>query len=306
MGLSFDERCMKVQTKKGVSTINTFANHYYVQKTGNGKSVIFLPAGGFSGNEGLNIAEHLECDYETHMIDLPGYGRSKGIEGRATSLKMAKWVKGYLDKEGIETAILVGQSMGGALLLNFAVHYPERVKRLILLDQGHKRFPRVPVSEFGAFAYAIPFLNVCVRLFGGSLLKWMEPLFSEGSDSGNKDIDEEAEQFCKRFSIPDSPYVRMALEHQAKFSIDTLNLMFGYYNLNLPSLLEKMKVPVYLVYGTFKGLDEKEFEFTDKSIRKIRRKTDSVIYRSLNGGHYVHWSKSFDLDELKEFLEPPH
>ncbi|NQD68580.1 alpha/beta hydrolase [Bacillus haikouensis] len=286
--------------------MNTFTNHYYVQKTGQGKSVIFLPAGGFSGNEGLNIAEYLNCGYETHMIDLPGFGRSKGIEGRTTTLKMAKWVKGYLDQEEIEKAILIGHSMGGALLLNFAVHYPERVNRLILLDQGHKRFPRVPVSEFGVFAYAFPFLNVCVRLFGFPLLKRLEPLFSKEDDSEIKDVAGEAERFCQRFSIPDSPYVRMALKQQPDFSIDALNLMFGYYNLNLPVLLEQIEVPVYLVYGTFKGMDEKEFKFTERAIRKMKRKTDSVTYRSLNGGHYVHWNKSFNLDELKEFLESSH
>jgi 2-hydroxy-6-oxonona-2,4-dienedioate hydrolase len=98
----------------------------------------------------------------------------------------------------------------------------------------------------------------------------------------------------------------MALKQQPDFSIDALNLMFGYYNLNLPVLLEQIEVPVYLVYGTFKGMDEKEFKFTERAIRKMKRKTDSVTYRSLNGGHYVHWNKSFNLDELKEFLESSH
>jgi 2-hydroxy-6-oxonona-2,4-dienedioate hydrolase len=289
-----------------VKEIDTIADHYYVQKTGQGKSIIFLPAGGFSGNEGLNIAEYLGCGYETHMIDLPGFGRSKGIEGTATPLEMAKWVKGYLDQEGIETVILIGHSMGGAILLNFAVHYPERVNRLILLDQGHKRFPRVPVSEFGAFAYVFPFLNVCVRLFGRHLLKRVERLFSMEDDPVSKNFDEEAEQFCQRFSIPDTTYVRTALKSQPMFSVEALNLMFGYYNLNLPGLLGQVEAPVYLVYGTFEGIDKKEFISTRKAIRKMKRKTDSVIYRSLNSGHYVHWSNSFDLDELKVFLDSSH
>jgi 2-hydroxy-6-oxonona-2,4-dienedioate hydrolase len=254
----------------------------------------------------MNIAEYLIDGYETHMIDLPGFGRSKGIEGKVTALKMAKWVKGYLNQEGIQKAILIGHSMGGAFLLAFAVHFPERVKKLILLDQGHKRFPRVPVSEFGVFAFAFPFLNVCVGLFGRHLLKRIEPLFSQENEPGNKDIEVEVERFCEKFSIPDSTYVKLALEQQADFSIDALNLMFGYYNLNLPVLLEQVKVPVFLVYATFEDMDKREFESTKKAIRKLKRKTDSITYRSLNSGHYVHWSDSFELDELKDFLESTH
>jgi 2-hydroxy-6-oxonona-2,4-dienedioate hydrolase len=296
----------KLSERNGGDTINTSNDRYYVEKAGQGKSIIFLPAAGYSGNEGMNIAEHLSDGYETHMIDLPGFGRSKGIGEKVTPLIMAEWLKGYLDQEGIEKAILIGHSMGGAILLVFAVHFPERVKKLILLNQGHKRFPRVPVSEFGVFAFAFPFLSLGVRLFGPPLLKRLEPLFSQENEPGNKEIEAEVARFCEKFSIPESTYVRLALEQQADISIDALNLMFGYYNLNLPVLLEQVKVPIFLVYATFEDMDKREFESTKKAIRKLKRKTESITYRSLNSGHYVHWSDSFELDELKDFLDSPH
>ncbi|OAT80123.1 hydrolase [Bacillus sp. MKU004] len=276
---------------------------YHVERTGRGKPILFLPAAGFSGNEGLNIAEHLSSGFETHMIDLPGFGRSGGIEGTADSMKMAEWVKGYLDREGIEKAFLIGHSMGGALLLAFAFHFPERVNKLVLLDQGHKRFPRIPAAEFGTFAYALPLLNVGVKVFGRRFLKMLEPLFSGGDGSDERDMEAETEQFCRRFSIPDTPHVRLALKSQVDFSIDALNLMFGYYNLNLPKLLQQVKVPVHLVYATFEGIDEKEAVATRKAIMYMERRTDLVAYHSLDGGHYVHWNEEFDLGGIRRFIE---
>jgi 2-hydroxy-6-oxonona-2,4-dienedioate hydrolase len=276
---------------------------YYAERTGRGKQILFLPAAGFSGNEGLNIAEHLSSAYETHMIDLPGFGRSRGLDGTADSMKMAEWVKGYMDREGIEKAFLIGHSMGGALLLAFAFHFPERVNKLILLDQGHKRFPRIPVSEFGAFAYAFPILNVGVRVFGRRLLNRLEPLFSGEEDSDERGMDEETERFCHRFSIPDNPHVRLALKSQVDLSIDALNLMFGYYNLNLPKMLQQVKIPVHLVYATFEGIDDKEADVTKKAVLDMKRRTELVTYHSLVGGHYVHWNEAFDLDKVKLFIE---
>jgi 2-hydroxy-6-oxonona-2,4-dienedioate hydrolase len=276
---------------------------YHVERAGSGKPILFLPAAGFSGNEGLNIAEHLSSGFETHMLDLPGFGRSKGIEGMADSLKMAVWVKGYMDLEGIGKAFLIGHSMGGALLLAFAFHFPERVNKLVLLDQGHKRFPRIPVSEFGPLAYALPLLNVGVKVFGRRFLKRLEPLFSREGGSDERDMDEETEQFCRRFSIPDTPHVRLALKSQVDFSIEALNLMFGYYNLNLPKMLKQVKVPVQLMYATFEGIDEKEAEATKKAVVYMKRRTDLVTYHSLDGGHYVHWNEALELDKVRRFME---
>ncbi|WP_147232383.1 alpha/beta fold hydrolase [Paraliobacillus ryukyuensis] len=81
-----------------VRKISNNTSEYFVKKVGCGESIIFLPAGGFSGNEGLNIAEHLKEKFETHLIDLPGLGKSKSIDGKVTSLTLANWVKKYLDQ----------------------------------------------------------------------------------------------------------------------------------------------------------------------------------------------------------------
>lgn len=258
----------------------------------------------FSGNEGLNIAEHLKEKFETHLIDLPGLGKSKSIDGKVTSLTLANWIKKYLDQMKIEKANIIGHSLGGAVSLAFAVHYPQRVNKLILLDQGHKPFPRVPKSEFGLFAYAFPLLNIGVKLFGDRILSKLVPFFTqEDEQEVNKDaFEHDMKRFCERVNIKANRYVRNALQHQADFSIKGLNLIFGYYNLNFPRLLKKITVPTYLCYGTFENLDEKEHRKTKNALQKLENYNLPIKYYPVQGGHYVHWNEDFSLSQLTEFL----
>ncbi len=288
-----------------VRKISNNSYEYFVEKVGFGKPIIFLPAGGFSGIEGLNIAEHLKGDFETHLVDLPGLGKSNGLEGNITSLKLANWMKDYLDRMKIEKVNLIGHSLGGAVSLAFAVHYPQRVEKLILLDQGHKPFPRVPTSEFGLFAYAFPILNIGVKLFGERFLSKLAPFFTQEDEqeSNESSFENEVKNFCERVNVKENQYVRIALKHQADFSLKGLNLMFGYYNLNLPQLLKKVDVPTYLYYGTFENLDEKEYRKTIHFIHKLKNHNLPIKYHSVQGGHYVHWNEDFSLSDLEEVMK---
>jgi 2-hydroxy-6-oxonona-2,4-dienedioate hydrolase len=49
------------------------------------------------------------------------------------SVGNARAVRDFLDALGIERASLVGNSMGGTTALNFAIDYPERVERIVIM-----------------------------------------------------------------------------------------------------------------------------------------------------------------------------
>lgn len=274
---------------------------YYVEKLGEGVPIIFLPAGGFSGHEGLNIAEYFSKQFETHMIDLPGFGKSKGIADKITPLKLANWLNDYLQLQNLNKVNLIGHSLGGAISLAFATHYPEKVNRLVLLDQGHKPFPRIPKSDFGLFAFAFPLLNIGVNLFGLSLLNKLGPLFVQSSEQ-ERDFERDVKHFCEQANVEDSIYVRKALKQQVPFSVEGLNLMFGYYNLSLTSMLKKLRVSTFLIYGTFESVNEKEHHKMNRYIKKLENDNLPIIYYPIKGGHYVHWDDEFPVQELRDFL----
>jgi len=70
-----------------------------------------------------------------YTLDLPGHGRS-GERGRDTVEGYAEAVVEFLDRLGIERAVVVGHSMGGAIALTLALGSPDRVAGLVLVASG--------------------------------------------------------------------------------------------------------------------------------------------------------------------------
>ncbi len=70
-----------------------------------------------------------------YALDLPGHGRS-ALPGRTKVRDYADAVCRFLDALGLERAVIVGHSMGGATAQTLALEYPERVLGLGLVGTG--------------------------------------------------------------------------------------------------------------------------------------------------------------------------
>jgi pimeloyl-ACP methyl ester carboxylesterase len=66
-------------------------------------------------------------------LDLPGHGRSGGVEGPASIEASADVVVRFLEAVMRRPCVLVGRSMGGAIALAVATRAPERVRGLVLV-----------------------------------------------------------------------------------------------------------------------------------------------------------------------------
>lgn len=71
--------------------------------------------------------------------DLPGHGFSPPVEGPATPGSVFESVKELLDTVVDEPMILVGNSLGGALALHYALDRPSRVRALVLVSPAGAR-----------------------------------------------------------------------------------------------------------------------------------------------------------------------
>jgi 4,5:9,10-diseco-3-hydroxy-5,9,17-trioxoandrosta-1(10),2-diene-4-oate hydrolase len=70
-------------------------------------------------------------------VDQPGFGRSdKPAEHGQYFTFSAEALAGLLDELGIARVHLVGNSLGGGTAVRFALRYPERVGRLVLMAPG--------------------------------------------------------------------------------------------------------------------------------------------------------------------------
>jgi lipase len=77
-------------------------------------------------------------------VDLRGRGDSDKPESGYGLETHAADVVRVLDHLGLESAVLVGHSMGGFVALKTALGYPDRVRALVLLDGGWPRVERSP------------------------------------------------------------------------------------------------------------------------------------------------------------------
>lgn len=56
-------------------------------------------------------------------------------------MSMADDLRVFLSGRGIDSAVLLGHSMGGKVAMWFALHYPERVSRLVVVDIAPVTYP---------------------------------------------------------------------------------------------------------------------------------------------------------------------
>ncbi len=70
-----------------------------------------------------------------YALDLPGHGRSEG-PGRSSVAAYRDFILSFLDSLSLDRAVVVGHSMGGAIALDFALHYSDRLAGLILVGSG--------------------------------------------------------------------------------------------------------------------------------------------------------------------------
>lgn len=70
----------------------------------------------------------------TLCYDLRGFGGTEATPGQAYS--HTEDLRCILDSLKLTTVDLVGVSMGGSIAVNFALDYPDRVRKLVLISPG--------------------------------------------------------------------------------------------------------------------------------------------------------------------------
>lgn len=130
--------------------IDVAGRRFHVLDKGEGPAIIFVHGlGGNLRHFDVPLWPHMPGNYRMIAFDRRGYGYSQqgwGNDGRIVT--HAGDVVALMDALGIEKAVLVGHSMGGAIALAAALDHPGRVAGLALLSPLTHLLGRMP-PEFG-------------------------------------------------------------------------------------------------------------------------------------------------------------
>lgn len=100
---------------------------------GEGHPLIILHGLFGSLDNWMTLAKKWSNNFEVWLIDQRNHGKSPHNEEHSYSL-MAKDLHHFMEKNKIESAHILGHSMGGKTAMEFAIHFPEKVKKLIVVD----------------------------------------------------------------------------------------------------------------------------------------------------------------------------
>ncbi len=107
-----------------------------------GETILMVHGFGADKNNWLRVAGELGDTYRIVAVDLAGHGDSsqyknnKGGDLDYLISSQARRLNSLLDTLDIDKVHYMGNSMGGAIGLQFAVSYPERLRSLVLLDNA--------------------------------------------------------------------------------------------------------------------------------------------------------------------------
>ncbi|MBS9524323.1 alpha/beta fold hydrolase [Litoribacter ruber] len=110
------------------------------KKIGQGKPLIILHGLFGSADNWLTIARDLEKEYTLYLVDQRNHGDSPHSE-EWNYTAMAQDIAELMESEGLDSAFLMGHSMGGKTVMNFAMLYPEKVDKLIVADIAPRYYP---------------------------------------------------------------------------------------------------------------------------------------------------------------------
>ena len=124
--------------------INILGKKVYYQQNGeflvDRKTVLFIHGAGGTGDIWIHQLSGIK-GYNLIALDLPGHGRSEGFASD-NIIAYQEFVWLFIQALQLETLVIAGHSMGGAIVMDLALSHPEALDGLIFVNSA----ARLPVN----------------------------------------------------------------------------------------------------------------------------------------------------------------
>ncbi|MCF6775073.1 alpha/beta hydrolase [Thiotrichales bacterium 19X7-9] len=115
---------------------------FYYEQQGSGKDLVLITGLSSDHNAWQAVTPWLSKHYKVTVFDNRGAGQSDVPEGNYSIDMMAEDTKAIMDELNIDSAYVVGHSMGGMIAEQLAIKYPQKVNALGIVCSAAKRNAR--------------------------------------------------------------------------------------------------------------------------------------------------------------------
>ena len=120
----------KIQSK--MVKIGELDIHYLT--CGTGEPLVVIHGGNAGAMAWKKNMLELGSSYTVYVPDLPGFGYSQPLTGAYYIPEMVDFIDRFSDNLGLEEFHLMGHSLGGAIALSYALKFPQKVAKLVLVS----------------------------------------------------------------------------------------------------------------------------------------------------------------------------
>lgn len=266
-------------------TINSNGTNIYFEERGSGEPLLLIMGITAPGAVWEKHVEDWEKSFRCILLDNRGVGKSDKPAGPYTSLQMAEDCIAVLDHLGLESVRVVGVSMGSIIAQQLAVHFPKRVKAMVLM---------CPWARCDNTAKAIfqHMMDCKARLKPEEFSVYIQLLIFSKSSWDNEEFHTELIEDRKKAAMDPNPQPLIGLEGQAAACINHAVL----------EQLESVTCPVFVLGG-------EEDIFTPVWMTKevAGAIPNSKLHIYPKSGHAFHWENLEDFNErVREWLKNPN
>lgn len=112
----------------------------YFRESGTGSPLIILHGLFGSSDNWFTVAKSFALNYKVFLLDQRNHGQSPHSEEFNYKV-LAEDLNEFVDDHKLDAPVVIGHSMGGKAAMNFAVKYPNRIQKLVVVDIVPKSYP---------------------------------------------------------------------------------------------------------------------------------------------------------------------
>ncbi|NMO02448.1 alpha/beta fold hydrolase [Gordonia sp. TBRC 11910] len=267
MDVSYDATKRELTTDKGVI-------RYHEAGSPDAPPLILLHGSGPGVTGWRNYRGNLDFFAQTHhcyVVEFPGFGVSDAVEGHPV-LTAGSSVIRFMDALGIDSAAMVGNSMGGVVGINLAIKFPDRVAKLVTIGGVGPNLYSPSPSE--GLRLLQEFTDAPDR---DKLIRWLNSMVYDRALV----TDELIEERWTAAINPDAQQTAQLMYGSAAFAMQQKFLA----NSDTPpywAMMHKVKCPTLLTWG----LDDRVSP-PDMSLAPLRLIPNAELHIFPNCGHWV-------------------